>query len=157
MGKRVVVNASFLKRGLAVLIDLVIINLVILFPFGRIIRAVVPLDTPRDVIRLFSESTIPDNVLASVTILSMLMTFLYFYLIERRLNQTPGKMMLSIAIEPVTKKAEIHHFLRAALFVLVLNSMYLIIIDVGFSLFNQNNQRLGEYLTGSRVVGEVIP
>jgi uncharacterized RDD family membrane protein YckC len=146
------VNASFLKRALALLIDLFIINLVVLFPFHELFAKAVPHDSVISTFRYITSGNLPESLVITFTIANMLMTFLYFFLLEKKLGQSLGKMLLNLQVVAVEKKAEPSIVVRSLLFVFVLHFTFMAIIDIGYALFNEHNQRLGEFLSRTRVV-----
>jgi hypothetical protein len=84
------------KRLLAFVADLLIINLIIFFPFRRIIQRAVPEFSSYSEAYSFLSSN--QSYTATLTIVSLIMALfalLYFVLIEYKLGQTPGKMLLN--------------------------------------------------------------
>jgi uncharacterized RDD family membrane protein YckC len=152
--KGMTVNASFLKRGLALIVDLAIVNILILYPFHGILMQAVPHTSLMSTYRYISQGLLPKGLVIGFTLVNIIMTFLYFYLLERRIGQTPGKILLNLKVVAM-EKSEPSILMRSALFVLVLHFTFFAIIDIGYALFNEHNQRLGEYLSKTKVVEQV--
>jgi uncharacterized RDD family membrane protein YckC len=151
--KRVMtVNASFLNRGLALILDLFIVNLIVLFPFHGLFTRVVPHDSIASTFRFITQGNLPQSLVITFTVVNMVMTFLYFFLLERKIGQTPGKILMNLRVVHVESRAQPNTMLRTVLFVLVLHFTFVAIIDIGYALFNEHNQRLGEFLSKTKVV-----
>jgi hypothetical protein len=146
------------KRLLAFVADLLIINLIIFFPFRRIIQRAVPEFSSYSEAYSFLSSN--QSYTATLTIVSLIMALfalLYFVLIEYKLGQTPGKMLLNISITGETKVLSFWQFVVRSLFIIpVFPFILLWVIDPLFLFFTKTNQRLSEVLSKTRTVEKYI-
>jgi len=146
------------KRLLAFLADLLIINLVIFFPFKRIIQRAIPEFSSYSEAYSFLSSN--QSYTATLTLVSLVMSIfaiLYFALLEYKIQQTPGKMLFNISIISETKKLSFWQFLVRSLFIIpVFPFVLLWIIDPLFTFFTKTNQRLSEILSKTRTVQSYI-
>ncbi len=102
--RKMVGDASFWKRGIAFLIDLLIIDFAIASPFSDIILSKVP--DPQDYDFLMSNPEITNQIVL-IFVVIMLLAFVYFVLFDYLLQQTPGKMLTKLYVKPEKKKAKI--------------------------------------------------
>lgn len=153
-GKAFLGQASVLKRLIAFIIGLIIINLTILFPFKRIFSKIVPETSS------FSETF---NFLNNNAELSAFLTFilsaiafltiLYFIIMEKKLGQTPGKMLFNLYVTSQTKDLKYWQlFVRSMFLIPVFPFVLLWIIDPIVMFFTKENQRLSEILSRTKVV-----
>ena len=97
-------QASVLKRLIAFIIDLLIINMVILFPFRKVFKKIVP-DT-QSFSKTFDFLSNNSDYNTSITIILLVIAFLtllYFMILEKNLKQTPGKMLFNLYVNSQTK------------------------------------------------------
>ncbi|MDP6139492.1 MAG: RDD family protein, partial [Candidatus Woesearchaeota archaeon] len=91
-GKTFLAQASVLKRLIAFIIDLLIINMIILFPFKKVFNGMVPqTESFSKTFDFLSSNTGSSAAITVIVILIAFLTILYFMLLEKKLNQTPGK------------------------------------------------------------------
>ena len=94
-GKNFLAQASVLKRLIAFLIDLFIINLIILFPFKRIFRGIVPeLGSFSKTAEFLSNNSAYSTSITIIILTIAFLSILYFMIFEKKLQQTPGKMLI---------------------------------------------------------------
>jgi len=74
--------------------------------FNKLFQAVIPMEDIGAAFKMLTHGGLPENLMVSFAVVNMLMTFLYFYLLENRLNQTPGKIFMSLVIEPIDRKTK---------------------------------------------------
>ncbi len=97
-GKTIFAQASILKRAAAFAIDLLIINLMILFPFDSVFQKIAPSDSFSEAFEFLSSNA--DSASIKVIIMSAsIVTLLYFVVFEKKLKQTPGKMLFRLYVE----------------------------------------------------------
>jgi len=157
-------NASLIKRLLAFIGDLLIINLIILEPFRKIIIDSIPQGDFFEVFKLLSENDIVLGKLYASSIFIGVIALLYFSVMEWKLGQTIGKMLFGIYVVPVSEESTIKENNKISFLQSIVRNMYLIplfpffiliIIDPIYMFFNKTNQRLSEKMSGTFVV-EVI-
>lgn len=142
------------KRLLAFLADLLIINLVLFFPFKRIILKSIPGFTSYSEAYGFFASH--QGYTANLTIIFLIMALfaiLYFVLMEYKIGQTPGKILFNIFVVSETKELKRWQFLVRSLFLIPIFPFFLLwIIDPLFLFFTKTNQRLSEILSKTKTV-----
>jgi uncharacterized RDD family membrane protein YckC len=87
---------SFWKRALALLIDLMVINLVIIYPFRGIFARYFSNMSILQSVSVNIE-TVPSNIYFALFFISLL-ALLYFSFFDYYLGQSPGKMLLKIKV-----------------------------------------------------------
>jgi len=141
------------KRAAAFLIDMMILNLIVLFPFRKLFQGMLPKDYS------FSEAY---KVLSSanyanigwISFLMSVLVILYFFLLEGKMSQTIGKRLLNIYVVSDADSLKAWQLLsRNIAFIPVFPFVLLWIVDPLFMLFTKTNQRLSEILSKTRVVG----
>ncbi|MBW2989789.1 RDD family protein [Candidatus Woesearchaeota archaeon] len=142
------------KRVLSFIADLLIINLIIFFPFKSVIQRSIP---------EFSSYSEAYNFLISnpaytrnLTFLSIIMSalaLLYFALMEYKLHQTVGKMLFHINVASDAKKAAFWQFIVRSLFIIPLFPFFILwVIDPLFMFFTKTNQRLSEIISKTKTL-----
>jgi uncharacterized RDD family membrane protein YckC len=155
--KRVVLGPALLwKRILAVVIDFILIDIVIIGPFRTIILTLAGYKKGMGLSMVLSD---PSNV-HSITILFAfisLFVLVYFTLTEYTLGKTVGKMVMKLRVVSVVS-SELPGFwscLLRSLFVIPIAPFnFLWIIDPVYMMFNKENQRLTEYLGKTKTIQE---
>ncbi len=97
-GKTIFAQASILKRAAAFAIDLLIINMAILFPFDSVFQKIVPSDSFSEAFEFLSNNADSASIKA-IIISASIVTLLYFVIFEKKLKQTPGKMLFKLYVE----------------------------------------------------------
>ncbi len=87
-------GVSFWKKAVALLLDLIIINLLIIYPFRQVFVKYFGNITLAQSLNL-SEVAVPSIVYWAIFIISILM-LIYFTFFDYYLSQTPGQMLLKI-------------------------------------------------------------
>ena len=140
--KEFLAQASVLKRLFAFLIDLLIINIIVLFPFKRIFRGIVP--NPES----FSNTLdfLSNNSSTPLTVIVLAVAFLsilYFMIFEKKLQQSPGKMLFNLYVKSQTKDLKYWQlFVRSVFLIPLFPFILLWIIDPIVMFFNKDGQRL---------------
>jgi len=138
-------NASIFKRLFAFVIDILIVDLVLLWPFDKVLSSVFS--------GKISASSLAEimsgkyYLIFSVT----LVFFLYFVLFEQRLGQTIGKMLVNIY--SVSKQGEMSTWqaIGKNLFLIpAIPFIFLWVIDPVLILFR--NESLSEILTRTKTI-----
>lgn len=142
------------KRIAAFFIDLVIINLIILFPFRRLFRNIIPIDYSfSEAYRLLSTSANYTSFITLVSFVMSVLVILYFLMMEGRMRQTIGKMMMKIYVVSDNNSLSRWQLLvRNLAFIPVFPFVLLLALDPLFMLFTKTNQRLTEILSKTKVV-----
>lgn len=145
------------KRIAALLIDLAIINLIVLFPFRSLFQKIIPKDYSfSEAYRLLSIGADYTGLISSVSFIMALLVILYFFMLEIKMGQTIGKMLMKIY---VVRDGNGNNNLKAwqllarnIVFIPVFPFVLLWIADPLFMFFTRTNQRLSEILSKTRVV-----
>lgn len=142
------------KRLLAFLADLLIVNLVVFFPFKRIIEKSIPdFASYSEAYNFLVSHQSYTKILTVVSLIMSLFALLYFALLEYKIQQTPGKMLFNISVVSNTKKLTFWQCLIRSLFLIPIFPFFLLwVIDPLFMLFTKTNQRLMEILSKTRTV-----
>ena len=150
--KTFLAQASVLKRAGAFIVDLLIINIVILFPFRRVFESILPagnFSEAFDFLRSPESSMLLNVIMIAVGILAML----YFMLLEKKIAQTPGKMLFGLFVRSQGKDLKNWQLFVRSMFLIPLFPFVLLwLIDPIVMLFTKENQRLSEILSRTKVV-----
>lgn len=141
------------KRALAFFIDLIIINLIILFPFQRLFERISPSSLSfQETFDLFNSQEISGLITLISIFVSMLM-IMYFTILEGRTGQSIGKMLLNIYVTSDIKELKLWQLLVRNLFLIpVFPFILLWILDPAFMIFSKDHKRLSDILSKTKVV-----
>ena len=142
------------KRIAAFFIDMAIINLVVLFPFRSLFQNIIPKDYSfSETYKLLSSSTNYASFLTSASFIMSILIILYFLMLEIKMSQTIGKMLMKVYVVSDNKELKAWQLLaRNLVFIPIFPFVLLWILDPLFMLFTKTNQRLSEILGKTRVV-----
>ena len=142
------------KRIAAFFIDMAIINLVVLFPFRSLFQNIIPKDYSfLEAYKLLSSSTNYSSFLTPASFIVSILIILYFLMLERRMSQTIGKMLMKVYVISDNKELKAWQLLaRNIVFIPIFPFVLLWILDPLFMFFTKTNQRLSEILGKTRVV-----
>ena len=166
------------KRVVAFMIDMLIINLVVLFPFKGLFEEMLPKNYSfSEAYKVLSGSTDYTGFLTSVSFVMSILIIMYFYMMERKMSQTIGKMMMKIHVADAresdllaskTSKLAFNSsslstsdnndlkawqlLARNAVFLPLFPFVLLWVLDPLFMFFTKTNQRLSEILSRTKVV-----
>ncbi|MBI2140644.1 RDD family protein [Candidatus Woesearchaeota archaeon] len=146
--------AGFVKRFLAFIIDLSIINLTVLFPFRRIIGNIMPGagTFQESLARILSNEGLQGSILIVSTAISVFV-LLYFAVLEFKLQTTPGKYFFRLFVASDGKKLTFMQAAGRSMFFLPIFPFFLLgIADPLMMIFHKGNRRLSEILTKTRTV-----
>ena len=146
------------KRILAFLADLLIVNLVLFFPFKKIIQESMPeLGSYSEVYNFLMSNQNYVAILTMVSFVMAIFALLYFVIMEYKIGQTPGKMFFNVSVISDTKKLSVWQSLLRSLFIIPVFPFFLLwIVDPLFMFFTKSNQRLSEILSKTRTVERYI-
>ena len=166
------------KRIIAFFIDITLINFVILFPFRKLFQSLLPKDYSfSEAYRLLSTSASYTGYITKASFVMSLLIILYFLMMERKMGQTIGKMLMKIYVVDAREKvayenashARVHLassrstsdnndsktwqlFARNLVFIPLFPFVLLWALDPLFMFFTKTNQRLSEILSRTKVV-----
>ena len=151
-GNVIFAQASILKRAAAFAIDILIINVAILFPFDSVFQKIVPSDSFSEAFEFLSGNSGSTSIKA-IIISASIVTILYFIIFEKKLKQTPGKMLFKLYVEGQGKDLKYWQlFVRSMFLIPFFPFVLLWFIDPIVMLFTKENQRLSEILSRTKVV-----
>ncbi len=146
------------KRMLAFLIDIIILEFIVFSPFSSLMQQIFG----GGKFSLSKYSYIagsPEKMQAMILIalFATLLALIYFSVIEYKLNQTPGKIIMGIYIISSSRDLRYWQCLVRSLFIIPIFPFILLwVIDPIYALFNKDNQRLFELLSKTKVVERFI-
>ena len=145
--------AMLWKRIIAFLIDLLILFLVVFIPFRSFISSRIPENYSfSEAYNMLSASQDSYYLIAAYMAMLLLM-FLYFFMLEKKMSQTIGKKLMNLYIVSDTPEFKKWQALaRNLLFIPIFPFDLLLLIDPISMLFTKSNQRLSEILSKTRVV-----
>lgn len=151
-------NASLIKRGVAFLIDLSVINLIIAFPFKKYLINAIPENL--SIMEMHTHFLTNDKLIFSLYIITMIIAVLsitYFTVLEYSIQQTLGKKLLNLKVIALNKNPKIWQYWVRSLFLVPLFPFILLwFIDPLYLFFNKQGQRFTEQLSKTKVIQEVI-
>ena len=156
-GERTFIGPALVwKRIAAFFIDLMIVTLVLSFPFQSLLRKVLPKDYSfSEVFNLVSQDASAGTYLAAIYFSMSILTLVYFYVMEKKLSQTIGKKLMNIYVVSDTEQMKRWQlFVRNLMFIPIFPFDLLAIIDPLFMIFSKSGKRLSEILSRTRVVGK---
>ncbi|MGV8086848.1 MAG: RDD family protein [Candidatus Woesearchaeota archaeon] len=147
-------NVSFWKRMFALIIDLIIVNMIIIYPFRSVFIKYFGNITLKQSVQL-SEVALPSIVYWVIMIISIL-TLIYFTFFDYYLSQTPGKMLFklkSISLKNKNRELNLGEALLKNCFALPFFPFYIFwIIDPIYLIFYK--ERFLEKITSTKTVYE---
>ncbi len=154
--RKIEISASYWKRFLSFLIDIIILGSIVLAPINLLISTMVHGDLALIYEQLQAGTAEPlfAVILVSISILS----WLYFTFFTYLLDQTPGMMIIGTYRKSLHGPLTFFQCLlcHAALpFVSPVSILW--IIDIGYLMWNNTGQRLTEWLSRTHVVEYTQP
>lgn len=147
--KTIEVPASLWKRGVAFVIDLLVLDLVVMYPFRKTLTAA-PAGSITQTAEFFEQNPELLNSLYTAVIIIGILSLLYFTIMEYKFHQTLGKMLMNLY---VTEKITFWQALARNLFLLpFLPFILLWVIEPLYIIFTKEHQRLLEILTKTKVM-----
>ena len=137
--------AALWKRVIAYFLDSIIINIIILYPFNKYLSNI-----GNDIISILKSEI---QLMAVATVSIILITYLYFALLELTTKQTIGKMVMNIYVASLRKKLSITQILLRNItkpFTIILA------VDTLYMIFKKINQRLFDVFSGTVIVEQGV-
>ena len=132
-------KSLLIKRIIAYLLDLLIINVVIVLQFDKILEPYINIKG-----EFFSVKQ--DFTLTIAIFIIMLLTLLYFTILEYKVRQTIGKMIIGLYVysnKPTFNKILIRNITKPFFILLIVDTIYLLI--------KRTNKRYTEVLSQTEV------
>ncbi|HLC98526.1 MAG TPA: RDD family protein [Candidatus Nanoarchaeia archaeon] len=150
------VPASPMKRAFAFLIDLLILDLIVFFPFRTVISKIAPDVSFSSLNSLMSNPELTSFFVAIAFAMGIL-SILYFAMLEYRIQQTIGKMLFRISVKSERNTMEFWQCLVRSIFLLPLFPFIVLwVADVLYIFFNQQRQRLLEVVSKTRTMETIM-
>jgi len=154
-GQRMFASPALLwKRMAALLLDGLVLNFTVLFPFRNAVQRTLPAFESMNAAYsyLMTHPSIQEALML-LTVVMSLFVLAYFTLMDYQFSTTPGKSLLRIAVLSETKKMTLWQSLLRNMYVLPVFPFFLLwIIDPACLLFSPHRQRLSEMLSKTRTV-----
>ena len=146
--------ATLWKRITAFILDLLIIDLVLLFPLKRLLEKIIPLGIGfQETYQYLTTNAQAATALTFISFAIGVLALLYFTLLEYRLNQTIGKMVFKIYIISTNKELNIWQCIGRNLFALPFFPFIILwVVDPIFMFMTKDNRRLSEILTKTKTI-----
>jgi uncharacterized RDD family membrane protein YckC len=146
------------KRVLAFLADILVLNLVVFFPFKKILSKMIPdLKSYSEAYNFILANQSYSKVIVLVSVVMALFAILYFVLLQYKLKQTIGMMLFNISVISEIKKLSVLQCIIRSIFLIPIFPFFLLwIIDPLFMIFTKTNQRLSEVLSKTKTVETYI-
>ena len=147
-------SALIWKRIAAFFVDMLVINLFVLLPFRKLFQDIIPKDYSfSEAYRFLSSSADYTSYISIVSFIMSIFIILYFLMLEKKMHQTIGKMLMRIYVVSDNKSTGAWQFLvRNLVFLPIFPFVLLWIVDPLFMFFTKSNQRLTEILSKTRVI-----
>jgi uncharacterized RDD family membrane protein YckC len=142
------------KRIAAFLIDMLMLAFFVFIPFRRVLSGSVNEYSFMASLKAAASNDELVRIFMPYYIAMSLIALLYFYLMEKKMQQTIGKKIMNLYVvsnEKELKRWQI--FVRSLFFIPIFPFDLLIILDPLFMIFKSSNQRLSEILSRTKVVG----
>ena len=145
------------KRIAAFFIDMAIINLIVLFPFRKLFEDRFPNNYSfSEMYGIFSSSADYTRFASSVLFAVSLIIFLYFFMLERKMGQSIGKMLMKIYVTSDNNAPKSWQILVRNLEFISIIPLFsftlLWLFDPLSMFFTKTNQRLTEILSKTKTV-----
>ena len=141
------------KRVVAFLIDIIILNLTVLFPFRKLFQGIIPKNYSLSEAYGILSSSANYYSIVTISFAMSILIILYFLMLENKMSQTIGKYLMRIHVVSDNNSLKKWQLLtRNLIFIPALPFVLLWIIDPLFMFFTNTNQRLTEILSKTKVV-----
>ncbi|MBW2981285.1 RDD family protein [Candidatus Woesearchaeota archaeon] len=146
--------ASLLKRFLSYFIDLFIINFIIILPFEKILKNIIPSNSFSESYQYIQNNPGVGNLIFFLSIIIGILMVVYFTVFEYLMQQTPGKILMKQYIIKETGQPLklINYIVSNLTFIPIFPFILLWIIDPIHMIISSKNQRLMERFTRILVV-----
>ncbi len=150
--RRITAPASVLKRIAAFIVDMIILEFVLMWPFRKIFTAQVPTDSLKITTDFFSTNPeIATGLYISAGIVAGL-AILYFAVLEWKFQQTIGKMIFGLYVTNKKRLNLATCIFRNIFLIPFFPFILLLVTEPLFMIFTKEHQRLLEIITKTKVV-----
>jgi uncharacterized RDD family membrane protein YckC len=155
--KVVVVPASILRRILAFMIDIIILDFVVFAPFSAVIKRMVPKSNFAILTAALQSNKEAANMLFLMITFASLFALLYFALLEYRLGATIGKRILGLEVVSDTGSLKFWQVIVRTLFIIPAFPFVLFwILDPVYLAMSNASMRMLERWSMTRTIQKVL-
>lgn len=145
--------ASIIKRTLAFIIDILLINIVIMFPFRDFFSSIPTENLSFAEAFTYLNSPEFQSTTILLSIFSSILSIMYFMILEGKYRQSVGKILMKLRIKSNTKELTFLQNLGRNMYLIpIFPFIILWIIDPMFILFTKERKRLSEIISKTEVV-----
>lgn len=150
-------TASILKRILALIFDILFINLIIGTPFNGLIKKIVGENINYSTILTnLSNNQVALSKLSTILFFISVLALFYFAIMEYKFNQTIGQMLIGVYVQSVNKELKFWQVVVSNLFILPFFPFFILWVVDPMYMFFSNNQRLSEKIAGIKIVQKYV-
>ena len=147
--------ASKWRRIIAFIIDLLVVDFVLFFPFRGILTKIMPTASFKETYSYLQSNPSISKTINIIMLFFGILTLLYFAILEWKLGQTIGKIFTRITVASQTNKLRFWQCAVRSLFLIpVFPFVLLSVIDPILMFLTKTNQRLSEILSKTMVVNK---
>ena len=145
-------SAGALKRAFAFLLDILIIDIVIFYPFRILFRGLLPEVSLSSINQIAGNPAYTGIIFWTAVSMGML-SILYFSILEAFTGQTAGKILMRIIVKSENKGLRFWQCIVRSIFLIpVFPFIVLWAADIIYLFFNSKRQRMLEILSKTRTV-----
>ncbi len=150
-------TASILKRILALVFDILLINLIIGAPFNSLIKKIIGTEINYSILLTsLKENEAIFSQLSTILFFISILALLYFAVMEYKFNQTIGQMVVGIYVLSEEKEIKFWQVIVSNLFILPFFPFFILWTIDPLYMFFSNNQRLSEKIAGIKTVQKYV-
>ena len=156
IARKITRNASLIKRGVAFILDLTIINLIIAYPLKGLINSFLPeFSSFTETYNYFLTNQELSSGLLFISFTISILSIAYFTILESRIGQSIGKKLLHLKVISLGEKPKTWRYILRSLFLIpVFPFILLWFLDPIYIFFNTKGQRLTESISKTKVIEE---
>ena len=145
--------AGIFKRVLAFVIDLLILDFFVTWPFKGLLKGLMPSDNFSEIYAYIQTNpSIGNQVFIGMVSISIIF-ILYFTVLEYKFKQSIGKRLMNLYVESDQKELKLWQVLVRNMFLLPFFPFVILwILDPLYLIFNRNQIRFSEWLSKTKVV-----
>jgi uncharacterized RDD family membrane protein YckC len=163
--KLIIVEAPIWRRVTAFLLDYIIINSLILFPFNNLMQRILKTDNIFEIMSMMGSRSGNISGLVIISLFMGMISLLYFSIIEWKSFQSIGKIIMKIFVISTNKKINNKEMPKLTFIQSVLRSLpvlfffifpILAMVDIISLLFNKEKLRIMEKISNTKTVSAAL-
>ncbi|MBW2991861.1 RDD family protein [Candidatus Woesearchaeota archaeon] len=155
--RTVEVPARIWKRAVSFLVDLLIINAIILYPFKKYFRSIIPTTNYQEAVNYVMANPAIIDTMTKIGVMVSIILVLYFSLSVYKTGTSIGKYLFKIRTKSLDKEMKYWQCLVSSLtFILFMPFVILWVVDPLHMLLSEKKQRFMERISKLETVEEVI-